>query len=282
MDSNIVDGRALARSIKLNLKQLLKQENPVPFHIIYVGSDPVIDNYLSYKQKFGKYIGVETFIHRYDKNISEQELEHEIMNISSLHEPAIIQLPLPQKFNAQKFLDLIPWDVDVDVLSRQGRMLFANNENLLIPPVTGSILEIINTYQVNLSSKKIVLVGMGKLVGTPMSQWLQRQNYPFLTITEETPLEEKKRILKEAQILITGVGSPSLINYEDLSEGIVVLDAGTAEDTKGIIGDVDPKVAKIASLFTPVPGGIGPLTIALLYRNVVTSYQSYVKPHITN
>ncbi len=282
MDSNIVDGRALARSIKLNLKQLLKKENPVPFHIIYVGSDPVIDNYLLYKQKFGKYIGVETFIHRYDENISEQELEQEIINISSLHEPAIIQLPLPQKFNAQKFLDLIPWDVDVDVLSHQGRILFANNENLLIPPVTGSILEILTTHQIDLNSKNIVLVGMGKLVGTPMSQWLQSHNYPFLTITEETPLEEKKQILKEAQVLITGVGSPSLINSEDLSEGVVVLDAGTAEDTKGIVGDVNPGVAKMASLFTPVPGGVGPLTIALLYRNVVTSYQSYVKPYITN
>lgn len=282
MDLNIVDGRALARSIKLNLKQQLKQENPVPFHIIYVGSDPVIDNYLSYKQKFGKYIGVETFIHRYDESISEQELEQEVMNIGSLHEPAIIQLPLPQKFNAQKFLDLIPWDVDVDVLSRQGRMLFASSENLLIPPVTGSILEILDRYEISLNSKKIVLVGMGKLVGTPMSQWLQSHNYPFLTITEKTPLEEKKQILKEAQVLITGVGSPSLINSEDLSEGVVVLDAGTAEDTKGIVGDVNPEVAKMSSLFTPVPGGIGPLTIALLYRNVVTSYQSYVKPYITN
>jgi len=277
MEPTIVDGRALARLIQDDLAEQIPSTGVIPFHIIYVGSDPVIDNYLSYKERFAREIGVRTIIHRYPKDIDEQLLESEIRLIVKENEPTIIQLPLLDYLEAQKFLDMIPWQIDVDVLSRQGRERFATGESLLVPPVTASILEILAVYQCDIETSNIVIVGMGKLVGSPMAAWLDREEYHYKSITQTTPLKERSRLLREADILITGVGIPHMIKANELKPGVVVIDAGTSEDTGEIVGDVDPEVSEVASVMTPVPGGVGPLTIALLYRNVVTSYQEYVR-----
>ena len=285
MNTISVDGRALALTIKKKLKkEFLNFESP-RFHIIYVGSDPVIDNYLRYKEKFAADIGVETSIHRFSQDISAEHLMKGINDIVAFGQPCIIQLPLPLHLQnqTQEFLDLIPFSFDVDVLSTEARNLYQQGKLALVPPVAASIIEIFNHYAVSLKNKKIVLLGMGKLVGQMIAAWLTLQELPFETITKDSSCDERKDTLKKAEILISGIGIPHFVREDDISFGLVVVDAGTSEDSKGLQGDIHPEVAKLTSLFTPVPGGVGPLTIAMLYRNVLVSYQkNYVHLYSTN
>jgi methylenetetrahydrofolate dehydrogenase (NADP+)/methenyltetrahydrofolate cyclohydrolase len=116
------------------------------------------------------------------------------------------------------------------------------------------------------------VVGDGKLVGTPTIAWLDTQEINYTMINKETDIIVQRDLMKEADIIISGVGVPHLINEHQVKDGVVIIDAGTSEAGKRIRGDVSPSVAHKASVFTPVPGGIGPLTIAILYRNVVSSY----------
>ena len=138
--------------------------------------------------------------------------------------------------------------------------------------MTGSIVHILNEYSISLENKKILLIGNGALVGYPMSLWLDRSGYSYDIIVKETEDQIKKKSIIEADVIISGAGVPHMITTSMIKEGVVLVDAGTSESGKKIIGDIHPECGEQASLLTPVPGGIGPMTIAVLYRNVVTSY----------
>jgi methylenetetrahydrofolate dehydrogenase (NADP+)/methenyltetrahydrofolate cyclohydrolase len=269
----VVDGNRIAKELQEDLAVEVSQLTVTPvFHIIYVGSDPVIDNYLSYKKRFARHIGVEVNLHQYPSSISLNELEEEVQRIASLQQPMIVQLPLPEHLNTQEVLDVVPENLDVDVLSSSGRASFVQGTNTLVPPVVASIVEVFKQYQVSLEGKSIVIVGYGTLVGQPMAAWCDIHNYPYKLITIDTNEEEKAQLLRSADIVISGAGVPGLINKNLVKEGVIIVDAGTSESGRRIRGDVDRGVAEVSQLFTPVPGGIGPLTIALLYRNVVSVY----------
>jgi 5,10-methylene-tetrahydrofolate dehydrogenase/methenyl tetrahydrofolate cyclohydrolase len=121
---------------------------------------------------------------------------------------------------------------------------------------------------VALSSKKIVVLGAGRLVGEPVGMWLKRNNVQFDVIIMETEEEEKLRLIKNADILISGIGVPHFIKPEMLKPGVVLVDAGTSEQMGKLAGDIDPSCAEVASVFTPVPGGVGPITVAGLFWNL--------------
>lgn len=266
-------GKDLAQSLEDELSLASKNFNQDhSFHMIYVGSDPVIDNYLSYKQDFAKRISVKTRLHRFPYDISQEALAQNVKDIADLGEPMIVQLPLPSSLATQDILDLVPPVLDVDVLSSEARALFASGKNPLIPPVTASIVEMVKHFEISLKGKNILVVGEGSLVGQPMMSWLDQHGYEYHKLNKEHTREQRSLLLKQADIIISGVGIPGLIQKDDVKPSVIIIDAGTSEAGKKIRGDVDPAVAERASLMTPVPGGIGPLTIALLYRNVLTSY----------
>lgn len=270
--TTIVEGKKIAHEIQRTLKEEVSQRSETPsFHIVYVGSDQVIENYLSYKKKFAENIGVETVIHRFADTIAQDELSREIMRVVDLHQPMIVQLPLPKHLDTESVLNLIPPHLDVDVLSSEARLLYARGKNPLVPPVVGSILEVFDYYDVSLEGKNIAVIGEGMLVGGAMSLWLDAQGYEYDVVTHETPGELKKTILKNADIIVSGAGVPGLITAPEVKEGVVVIDAGTSESGSRIVGDFDEEVQEKSTLFTPVPGGIGPITIAVLYRNVLTN-----------
>lgn len=271
--TTIVEGKRIAQEIQQDLaKKVALNGEQLFFHIVYVGNDQVIENYLNYKQKFADAIGVEIRIHRFSKEISQDQLSLEIQKIVTLEQPMIIQLPLPGHLDTQVLLNQVPASLDVDVLSREARLLFAKGENPLVPPVVGSIIEIFTYYDISLENMKIAVIGEGMLVGGAMALWLDAQGYDYQVITQETSSEIKKNILHEADIIISGAGVPGLITATEVKEGVIVIDAGTSESGSRIVGDVDTAIQEKSTLFTPVPGGIGPLTIALLYRNVIDSY----------
>ena len=269
----VVEGKKIAKAMQHRLAEKVAHiDGQLFFHIVYVGSDPVIENYLSYKEKYAAAIGVEVVVHRFPESISENDLLHEISVISEKKEPMIVQLPLPETVSTRTIVDAVPASLDVDVLSSEARALFVEGEQRYVPPVVGSVLEIFDYYSINLEAKKILVVGSGNLVGAPMVLWLQSHNYPYELVTKDDDEDRRNTLLAEADVIISGAGVPGLITPDCVKEGVIIVDAGTSESGSRIVGDVDPQVKEKSSLFTPVPGGIGPLTIAVLYRNVIHSY----------
>lgn len=269
----LVNGKKYAEDIKHSLvNELAKSTQTLSFHIIYIGSDPVIDNFIQYKKKFGAELGIEVTVHRFLESVGEEEIKSAIDAIVPISTGIIVQLPLPVHLDNDRILAMVPSTHDVDVLSRYTREKFSRNETDLVPPVTGAIIEIFKRNNISLEGKNIIMVGNGSLVGYPTGLWLTKEGYPYTIITEETAESERLSYLENAEVIISGVGIPGLITPSMIREGAICIDAGTSESGKKIQGDFEPHCASRASLFTPVPGGIGPMTIALLYRNLIRAH----------
>jgi 5,10-methylene-tetrahydrofolate dehydrogenase/methenyl tetrahydrofolate cyclohydrolase len=179
----------------------------------------------------------------------------------------IVQLPLPDSLDQATILESIPIEKDADVLSVRAYHAFEHAEaDALMPPVAAAVAEICESAGVEVANKKALVVGNGRLVGQPVWQWLHHAGADVLTVTRETQ-DTLPLLLPNMDIVITGTGSPGLIKPEHLKQGVVLIDAGTSESEGAIVGDADPSCADIASVFTPVPGGVGPVAVACLFRN---------------
>jgi methylenetetrahydrofolate dehydrogenase (NADP+)/methenyltetrahydrofolate cyclohydrolase len=189
---------------------------------------------------------------------------------ASSHADAVVaQLPLPPEVNQDNVLNAIPLHQDADVLSMAAREKFERGDaDALLPPVVAAVREIFEQNSVIMKGKRAVVIGAGFLVGAPCATWLKQQGADVIVVTKE--LNDLAGSLKEADIIISGTGSPHLIKPEMLKQGIVLIDAGTSESNGELAGDADPACAEVCSIFTPVPGGVGPLAVACLFENVIT------------
>jgi methylenetetrahydrofolate dehydrogenase (NADP+)/methenyltetrahydrofolate cyclohydrolase len=257
----IVDGKALAEEIKKTLRlALLARGKDWRLDVVAVGEDKVSWKYVERKKKVGEEIGVEVVVHELMSDITEEDFVSEIekLNNDERVKGIIVQLPLPSQINEQKILNLVLPEKDLDAL---------NNEARVLSPTVGAIKEILERKNVDLKNKKIVVVGNGKLVGRPVSIWLMQEGVNVEVIDMETKNPEV--ILHEADIIISGVGKPGLITPDKIKEGVVLIDAGTAESGGQLKGDAELACADKCSLFTPVPGGVGPLTVVMLFKNLL-------------
>lgn len=266
----IVDGRRIAEEIKQKLKEVVSQLKVKPMlDVVVVGEDLVVENFVRIKLRFGEEIGISVILHHFPTSISQVILEEEILKIisrSSSH-GLIVQLPLPIHISSQKILDLVPPSRDVDVLSTAAIARFAQEKSPILPPVAGAIYEILHRSGVVVSNKEVLVLGHGRLVGIPATILL-RQNNAHVTVIDR-PLADLRAHTHESHVIISGVGKPGLITPDMLSHGVVLIDAGTSEAGGKIVGDVHPDCAPIASVFTPVPGGVGPITVAMLFKNLL-------------
>ncbi len=156
-------------------------------------------------------------------------------------------------------LKAVPPSHDIDVLNPL--------TTTVLSPVVGAIKEILKLHEVPVFEKHVVVVGSGKLVGRPVAAWFMEQGSSVSIVTRDT--SDIVFYTKNADIIVLGAGSPRMLTPDMIKEGVVILDAGTSEDGGVLAGDADPACAEKASLFTPVPGGVGPITVAVLLRNVV-------------
>lgn len=182
----------------------------------------------------------------------------------------IVQLPLPKTFNVARVLRAIPTNLDVDVLGNNT----SEDSNLtkkFIPPVAGAIAHILQETQIDIDHKKVVIIGRGRLVGAPVATWFAHQGVTPDIIDIDTDISVSMKLYKEADIVVSGIGRPRYLKPEYFKEGVVLIDAGTSEQGGVLAGDCDPLCANVSSVFTPVPGGVGPLTVAFLFHNVITS-----------
>ena len=263
----LLDGKKLSEKI---LEKIKKRRLNLSLAVVLVGDDPVSKVFFRQKEKACKKIGIGFKLFKFSASISEEELKKELEKLGKDKKVSgiIIQLPLPKKFDSQEILNLIPLEKDIDVLSERALEKFRAGELLILPPVVGAVSHLLEEYNISLKGKKVVLVGKGKLVGFLIYLWLLRKGAKVLVVDKST--KDVSSVTKKADILISGVGKPNLIKGDMVKKGVVVIDAGTALRDGKLVGDVDfEKVSPKAEYITPVPGGVGPLTVASLLENLI-------------
>ncbi len=266
------NGKKASLFLREQLKERVNQlVNKPRLAIISASTHPSILSFIKIKRSFAEAVGVTMVEFSFPDNVDEVTLIQKITEItnSGLYTGIVVQLPLPKTINSKAVLDTIPKNFDVDILGKDAWKEFTEN-NTPIPPVVGAIKHIVEEMEIKLTNKKIVIIGEGRLVGKPLSIWFKNSGIIPELITFDTSDALRKIAYKEADIIITGIGSPHHISADDCKTGVVIIDAGTSEESGLLAGDANPNLEEIASIFTPVPGGVGPLTVAFLFSNVVT------------
>jgi len=269
----LLDGRKLSQKILGELKEKVKEiAKPLRLAIVMVGEHPTALSFIKQKKKSCEDIGIEFKFYKYPDEITTAQLRKNIHVVCKLKKNTgvLVQLPLPSHINKQYILNTVPPEKDVDVLSEKSLGRFYTVRSSIIPPTVAGIMKFFEEYEIEVKGKNIVIIGAGTLVGKPLALHLVNLGATVTVLNEHTP--DISRYTKNAEMLISGVGKPGLITGDMVSEGVVVVDAGLAEVGGGKMrGDVDfDSVSKKASFITPVPGGVGPMTVAMLLSNLVT------------
>lgn len=268
--SNLIDGRAIASALFTDIKSRVAK---LPFQPllcdVVAGEDAVSLSYVKIKQKFALNCGMDfSLVHLPETSSAEDVIaainkEQEKENLCGL----IVQLPLPEHIDSEEVLRAINPKVDVDLINPTSSL------KELVAPTPGAIMHILEQLPIDLKQEKILVLGQGELVGKPIAQVLRSRGLEVETATQLTP--NKTELLRAATVIITGVGKPGVLTGEEVSEGVVVIDAGTSESGGSIYGDVDfSSVAPKARFITPSPGGVGPVTVAKLLDNVLRVAES--------
>ena len=259
-----VDGKKIAERVKGEIKNLLLESGPKSLAIIYVGENPVIDNYVSLKKRVGEELGISVEVLRFDAGVTEAELLSAMTEVATKYSGMIVQLPLPDSLDKERILNAVPTELDVDVLSSGSFQMFVDGRTQKLPPVVAAVDEIVREYDIDLSDKKIVVVGQGALVGRPVSAWLTREGFTHETFEKGGD----SNMLLNADVIITGAGVPALVTRDMVKEGSILIDAGTSTSSGKLAGDIDQEAYDKASIVSGVPGGVGPITVVSLFKNL--------------
>lgn len=267
----IIDGKKIRDDI---LEKIKKEVALLPFSPVFcdvlVGEDPVSIQYVSMKARYAEKVGIKFHRAVFPSTITTLELVKEIEKINKLENicGVIVQLPLPKALDKRAVLDSVDLNLDVDCLSSLASDNFYKNNNKIGFPTALACLKILDSLALDFKNKNIVVIGQGELVGRPISALLSFCGLEPKIITSNT--ENKEMIIKDADVVISGIGRGKYINGKMLKDGVILIDAGTSESDSGIEGDIDlESVKEKASFISPVPGGVGPVTVAMLLNNVL-------------
>lgn len=275
---NIVHGKALAKKMEESLQKARAQFPFTPgLGIVLVEGDAPSASYVKRKVEQARILHIATHVRTLPHESTTEEV---IAAINDLEgdggvDGIIVQLPLPPHIDRGRVLSSIPVAKDVDVLSPDARARFAHEEFPILPPVVSAVQYIFEAYNVHTLGREVLVLGHGILVGAPLAQFM-RQCGARVTVLDQ-PVRDLKEFTKEAQVIICGAGVPHLLKPEHVSEGVVVIDAGMQRIEGKLVGDAHPDVAVHAELFTPTPGGVGPLVVVSLLKNVLILARS--RPH---
>jgi methylenetetrahydrofolate dehydrogenase (NADP+) / methenyltetrahydrofolate cyclohydrolase len=267
----LLNGQKLADRILGNLKKEIKcRRLKLKLAVVLVGNDPASKIYVRKKGQAAKKIGIDFKLYHFSGKLPQAELEKEIKKIvlDDRNTGVMVQLPLPKNKDTAAILDLIPENKDVDFLSAESFKNFSQGKIKNLPPTVGAISLLLEEYKIDTKGKYVVVVGAGRLVGKPVAIWLESKKVKFAVLDKKT--EDILPFVKKADILITGVGKPNLINGAMIKDGIAVIDVGISKKNGKTVGDIDFKsVVKKAGYVTPILGGVGPLTVACLLGNLI-------------
>ena len=285
MFTQIIDGKKIAEKIKDGIvKEIQKLKDRPNLAIILVGSRADSELYVNLKQKEAKKCGIDTHLYKFDEKTTEEELLQciKFLNDDEKIDGILLQLPLPQKFDTDKIVSAIKPEKDVDGFHPENLKKINSNLPLLtkeragvrsyiIPPLAGVILEICNGIKCDLKDKKIAILAHSDIFMQGVGNILQQQGTKILPCKYDE--KNSPDCTKQADIVITAVGKKHYLNKDYIKEDAVIIDIGIIKDDTGTYGDVDfDSVKEKASFITPVPGGVGPITIACAFRNVLQLY----------
>ena len=271
----LIDGKALAAKMQDELKNkvdALQAAGLIPgLAVILVGEDPASQIYVRNKARQATAIGLNSSVVRLPEDVSEEELLGliEQYNQTEQWHGILVQLPLPAHISEEKVLLAIDPEKDVDGFHPMNMGRLWSGNPLMIPSTPAGIMEMFRAYDVDLAGKKAVVVGRSNIVGKPMAQLLMMADATVTIAHSRT--QNLQELTKQADILVVAIGKDRFIKATDVKEGAVVIDVGMNRDEEGKLhGDVDfDEVKNVAGLITPVPGGVGPMTITMLMEQTV-------------
>ncbi len=251
--------------LKENISRFAESKRPKLLILMVDQDHAPTERFVEIKRRFAARVNIAIHLCVASPHITEDIIGN-IMRTCE-YDGAIIQLPLPRHVDTQTALNHIPTSKDVDVLSPEAMKMFRTDSLLILPPVIGAISEILKRNSITISDKNVTIIGRGRLVGSPAEIWFHRQGANVYIVDEYTP--DISVFTKKADIIVSGAGRAGLITENMIKDGVIILDAGCSTDQDGkIVGDADPKCKNKCTLFTPTPGGIGRLTVALLFQNL--------------
>jgi len=269
MPAKIIDGKKIAQKISDDLKKKSNKLAVKPgLAVIMVGENPASKVYVNMKEVKCIELGYYSEKYELKENTPEDEIIHLIKRLNNKKEihGILVQLPLPKHINELKVIEAISPEKDVDGFHPEniGHMFIAQNK--IIPATPKGIIRLLEECKIKIEGKHAVVIGRSNIVGKPISILLQQKHATVTMCHSKT--KNLKELTKQADILVVAAGKPNLVKKEMVKKGAVVIDVGTNRVGKKLVGDVDFEgVKEIASYITPVPGGIGPMTIAMLMEN---------------
>lgn len=279
----IIDGKALSEKILKEIEQEhseleKKVERKAGLAVIIVGENPASQIYVRNKIRACEKVGFHSETIRLDENITEENLllEIEKLNNNSNIDGILVQLPIPKHIDGLKIINAISAKKDVDGFhtTNIGKMMIGDETGFL-PCTPAGVIQMFEEYNINLEGKDVLVIGQSNIVGKPMTLLLIKKRATVQVCNSKTKnLSEK---LQKADVIVAAAGSPKLIKATDVKEGVVIIDVGINRVDGKLCGDVDfEEVSKKASFITPVPGGVGPMTIAILIKNTFKSYKQKI------
>lgn len=275
MSGKIIDGKKIAQDIKEELRveiETLKKNGVTPgLAVIIVGCDPASAVYVRNKKKVAEDLGIYSEVHELPESTQEAELLeliHRLNNDKKIH-GILVQLPLPENIDEEKVILAIDSKKDVDCFHPENVGKIITGGAVVYPCTPAGIIELLKRSNIEIAGKNIVVVGRSNIVGKPTALMLLKENATVTVCHSKT--QDLNFCTKNADIIVAAVGKPGMITADMVKNGAVIIDVGINRTSDGkLVGDVDfENVREIAGAITPVPGGVGPMTIAMLMRNTV-------------
>ena len=261
----IIDGRAIAETISSAVATQVKELKGVPT-LVAITCAPNFETrkYLEMKKRRAFAVGIFLNVVELPTEVTTAQAIECVEAVAKDAGGIVVQLPFPEHIDIDALLKSVPPEKDPDGFS------YGEKRDRFLPPVVGAIDEISTIHELEWKNKRVVVLGQGRLVGIPAARYARKRG-ARVRVYEKDTLDLGS--LKTADIIISGIGQPKFITPEMVSKGVIIFDAGTSEDGGDLVGDMHPDTANVASLYTPVPGGIGPITIAYLLHNLVSLMQ---------
>jgi methylenetetrahydrofolate dehydrogenase (NADP+) / methenyltetrahydrofolate cyclohydrolase len=272
-----MDGKALAERVRAEVAdEVATLSRPVGLATVLVGDDPASAVYVRNKQKACREVGIEPFDHTPSADISQDELLSLVdrLNADEAVTGILVQLPLPEHIDDDRVIRSIKPSKDVDGFHPFSAGHLLQGSPTFVAATPAGIMEILREYEVELQGARAVVIGRSNIVGKPMALLLLAEHATVTICHSRT--QDLPAVVSEADVIVAAVGRPSTVTADMVREGATVVDVGINRTDEGLVGDVAADVREVAGLLTPVPGGVGPMTIASLLRNTVRAarYQS--------
>lgn len=276
----IVDGKKIAESILQKVSTDVHALLTAPIlAIIAVAPDFATDKFLKIKEKTADRVGAQIKMYALPESATTVDVCTAVRDACEKANGIVVQLPLPAHIDRREVLKAVPLTHDVDGVGEEYRVNAEETASLILPPVVGAIDAIARVHSISFLDKKVLVVGNGLLVGLPASEYAREKGATVVTIAKGEADSLASEMI-DADILILGAGVPGIVKKDMVKEGVVIFDAGTSEDDGKLTGDAEYEASEKAALFTPVPGGIGPVTVAILFKNLLILSSTPATPQV--